>query len=84
MEGDAIEPAETEATALEAVANETWARRLEALPSRQRRAVILRHVAGLTNPEIAVATGTPEGTVKSDVHRGLAALRARFEEEERR
>ena len=58
-----------------------WDRRLAALPAVQRRAVVLRHVAGLSYPEIAEATGRPEGTVKADVHRGLARLRRIIEEE---
>jgi DNA-directed RNA polymerase specialized sigma24 family protein len=31
--------------------------------------------------EIATVTGRPEGTVKADVHRGLARLRQTIEEE---
>ncbi len=58
-----------------------WDRRLRRLPAPQRTAVVLRHVAGLSYPEIAAATGRPEGTVKADVHRGLARLRRIIEEE---
>jgi DNA-directed RNA polymerase specialized sigma24 family protein len=32
--------------------------------------------------EISETTGRPEGTVKADVHRGLARLRQAIEEEE--
>ncbi len=46
------------------------------LPERYRAAVVLRHVQGLSYPEIAAALGQPTGTVKSNVHRGVAALRA--------
>jgi RNA polymerase sigma-70 factor (ECF subfamily) len=46
------------------------------LPERYRAAVVLRHVQGLSYPEIAAALGQPAGTVKSNVHRGVAALRA--------
>jgi RNA polymerase sigma factor (sigma-70 family) len=53
----------------------TWRARLDQLPPRQRRAVELRHVDGLSYPELAEALGRPLGTVKSDVHRGVAALR---------
>ncbi|HLY67997.1 MAG TPA: RNA polymerase sigma factor [Chloroflexota bacterium] len=49
---------------------------LARLPLRYREAVVLRHVEELSYPEIASALGRPEGTVKSDVHRGLALLRA--------
>lgn len=46
------------------------------LPERYRAAVVLRHIQGLSYPEIAAALGQPTGTVKSNVHRGVAALRA--------
>ena len=46
------------------------------LPERYRAAVVLRHVQGLSYPEIAAALGQPAGTVKSNVHRGVAYLRA--------
>jgi RNA polymerase sigma-70 factor (ECF subfamily) len=46
------------------------------LPERYRAAVVLRHIQGLSYPEIAAALGQPSGTVKSNVHRGVAALRA--------
>jgi RNA polymerase sigma factor (sigma-70 family) len=59
-----------------------WDRRLGALPATQRRAVVLRHVVGLSYPEIAEAVARPEGTVKADVHRGLERLRRIMEEEE--
>lgn len=52
-----------------------WADRLAGLPPRYRRAVELRHVDGLSYPELAEATGVPLGTAKSDVHRGVAMLR---------
>ena len=58
-----------------------WDRRLSTLTAPQRRAVVLRHVVGLDYAEIAEATGRPEGTVKSDVHRGLERLRRLMEEE---
>ena len=45
------------------------------LPAGQRTAVVLRTVAGLSYREIATATGRPEGSIKSDVSRGLERLR---------
>lgn len=45
------------------------------LPFPQRAAVVMRHVLDLSYDEIAVALDRPEGTVKSDVSRGLARLR---------
>lgn len=59
-----------------------WDRRLSALNDHQRAAVVLRHVAGLGIVEISEITGRPEGTVKADVHRGLARLREVIEGEE--
>lgn len=53
----------------------TWRARLDALPQRYGRAVELRHVQGLSYPELAEALGRPLGTVKSDVHRGVRLLR---------
>lgn len=52
-----------------------WRERLDALPTRYRRAVELRHVGGLSYPELAEALDRPLGTVKSDVHRGVRLLR---------
>lgn len=54
------------------------ARRLGELPARQRTAVVLRHVVGLPLAEIALVLECPEGTARSHVARGLAALRAAY------
>jgi RNA polymerase sigma-70 factor (ECF subfamily) len=43
-----------------------------------RAAVVLRHVDGLSVAETAEALGRPEGTIKAQVHRGLAELRAQL------
>ena len=58
-----------------------WDERLASLPPRQRKAVVLRHVVGLTYEELALALERPVGTVKNDVHRGLGRLRTIIEEE---
>jgi RNA polymerase sigma-70 factor (ECF subfamily) len=58
-----------------------WRARLDALPQRYRRAVELRHVSGLSYPDLAEALDRPLGTVKSDVHRGLRLLREALQEE---
>lgn len=60
---------------------EAWASRLAALPVAYRSAVVLRHVDGLSYPEAAAALGRPEGTVKAQVHRGIALLRTMLEAE---
>jgi len=62
-------------------ASEAWARRVLALPERYRAPVVLRHVDGLAYDEIAGVLGRPQGTVKAQVHRGLALLRAMLEAE---
>lgn len=81
-----VEPLETApgpaALAEEREADTVWRRRLEALPTRFRRAVELRHVSGLSYPELAEALGRPLGTVKSDVHRGVRLLREMVEQEQ--
>jgi RNA polymerase sigma factor (sigma-70 family) len=46
------------------------------LPARYRAAVILRHVEGMTYSEAATVLSQPVGTVKGNVHRGVALLRA--------
>lgn len=70
-----------EATLAREAARE-WAGRLARLPERQRLAIELRHVHGLSYPEMAVALGRPVNTVKSDVHRGVLALRDTLAEQE--
>ena len=62
---------------------DAWALRILALPERYRAPVVLRHVDGLGYDEIAIALDRPEGTVKAQVHRGLAQLRAMLEAESR-
>ena len=57
------------------------AARVAALPDPYRGAVILRHMNDLSYAEVATLLGRPVGTVKSDVHRGLALLRAALERE---
>ncbi len=48
---------------------------LDTLPPRYRTTIVLRHVAGLSYPEVAAALTLPTGTVKAQVHRGVALLR---------
>jgi RNA polymerase sigma factor (sigma-70 family) len=67
--------ARPEQAAVRREASLDWARRLARLPERQRVAVELRHVHGLSYPEMATALGRPVNTLKSDVHRGVLALR---------
>jgi RNA polymerase sigma factor (sigma-70 family) len=47
---------------------------LQALPDRQRQAVILRHIEGLSNPEVADIMDITPGAVESLTARGKRAL----------
>jgi RNA polymerase sigma-70 factor (ECF subfamily) len=60
-----------------------WARLLATLPERYRLAVALRHVEGLSYEELSQTLKRPLGSVKSDVHRGIALLRAAYDTEQR-
>lgn len=53
-----------------------------ALPEAQRTAVVLRYYEQLEYAEIAELTGVREGSVRSRVSRGLAALRVELGEEQ--
>jgi RNA polymerase sigma-70 factor (ECF subfamily) len=64
-----------EGLAVQRETERAWQERLCALPAQYRHAVALRHVEGLSYPELAAALGRPVGTVKSDVHRGVRLLR---------
>ena len=62
--------------ALATAERERLAAHLAALPERYRVPVVLRHVDDLSYAELAEVLGRPEGTLKAQVHRGLALLRA--------
>lgn len=49
---------------------------LRRLPAKQRAVLVLRHYEGLPDAEVAAIMGTSVQTVRSNVHRGLASLRA--------
>ncbi|MDN4162691.1 SigE family RNA polymerase sigma factor [Nocardioides abyssi] len=57
-------------------------RACRALPEAQRTAVVLRYYEQLEYAEIAALTGVREGSVRSRVSRGLAALRVELGERE--
>ncbi len=70
--------AATDPAALAALSDqrERLAALLAALPERYRIPVVLRHVDDLSYAELSLVLGRPEGTLKAQVHRGLAMLRA--------
>lgn len=67
-----------EATMIEADRARALQEALDALPERQRQAVVLRHIEGLSNPEIAVVMEIGVEAVESLTARGKRALAARL------
>jgi RNA polymerase sigma-70 factor (sigma-E family) len=55
---------------------------LRELPPKQRAVLVLRFYQDLSVPQIAKELDIPEGTVKSQLSRGLAAMRERLGEDE--
>jgi RNA polymerase sigma factor (sigma-70 family) len=53
---------------------------LRSLPTRQREALALKFYGELSEAEIAAAMGVSTGSVKTHVHRGLAAMALQLEE----
>ena len=68
-----------DATAVHRETSEAWARVVVSLPERYRAPILLRHVDGLSYDEMSHVLGRPEGTLKAQVHRGLAILRTEAE-----
>jgi RNA polymerase sigma-70 factor (ECF subfamily) len=60
---------------------EAWAL-VAGLPERQRAAVVLRHVADLTEPEIASVMGISRGTVSTTLADAHRALRLKLSDDE--
>ena len=79
---EAPEPADPAPSALAAMVAHDRAAALEAalaaLPDRQRQAVVLRHLEGLSNPEIAQIMDIGVEAVESLTARGKRALAARL------
>lgn len=70
--------ADVERAVHERESNRELAGLLTCLPEDQRIAVVLRHVIALPLAEIAEVLGRPQGTVKSQISRGLQRLRALY------
>ena len=66
---DAAAPGSDDAEAFEALDA------IRALPEAYREPLMLRLVEGLTGPEIALRTGLTPGSVRVNLHRGMALLR---------
>lgn len=68
-----------EARAIESEGIGQMERCMEGLLDAERKSVMLAYYEGYTHPELAEALGSPLGTVKSWVRRGLTKLRACLE-----
>lgn len=51
---------------------------LQELPARERAAVVLREIEGLSTPEVAEILGVAEPTVRSQISKAVSKLRAKF------
>lgn len=69
-----------EATAMAGEEHRRVVAALRSLPTRQRECLALRYYLDLSEAEIAAALRISRGSVKTHVHRGLAALAERLEE----
>ena len=72
---------ETKAFEQIAVDAEIAQKAMEHLRDDQRELILMGVVEGMTHSEIATATGKPLGTVKTQMRRGLAKVRAMLEDE---
>jgi RNA polymerase sigma-70 factor (ECF subfamily) len=76
---DALRLATDPTDALEAVErDEALHAAIDALPPHLRDAVHMRYLDGLSYAQIALATGRPEASVRTHLHRGLDRLRSRL------
>jgi RNA polymerase sigma factor (sigma-70 family) len=72
-----------ESALLEGDAHQRVVAALRTLPVRQREALALRYYLDLPELEIAAAMGVSPGSVKTHIHRGMAALALALGEDER-
>jgi RNA polymerase sigma-70 factor, ECF subfamily len=80
--GDASGRVDTQAVAGEVVDRVTMQAAIEALPTRPRVALVLRHYADLPLDEIARAMGCAAGTVKSTLHAAYTRLQVELEDDD--
>jgi RNA polymerase sigma-70 factor (ECF subfamily) len=55
---------------------------LALLPAKERAAVVLREIEGLSTAEVAEALGSSEVTVRSQISKALVRLRGIFNRED--
>ena len=67
-----------DATEDDAALRMTMVAALAALPRRQREAIVLRHMAGYSERDVAAALGVSTNTVKKHLQRGMEHLRRSF------
>ncbi|MCL4402694.1 MAG: RNA polymerase sigma factor [Acidobacteria bacterium] len=67
--------ASAESAAIREQQKQRLVRALAMLPSRERAAVVLREIEGLSTAEVAEILGSTEGTVRSQVSKAVARLR---------
>lgn len=70
----AVNARSAESLAMLSTEHQTVVKALSKLPPRQREVLVLRYYGGLSEVEIAEATGISKGTVKSTASRALEAL----------
>lgn len=75
---DMTDAADPQSQALSAEYRSEVLEAVSRLPEAQRRTVAMRFYGDMSLEEISTATGVPMGTVKSRLHRALAALRGRL------
>ena len=72
-----------ESEALASAEHDRMVGALRSLSGRQREALVLRYYLDLPEAEIAATMGVSPGSVKTHLHRGLAALAQLLEEDDR-
>ena len=71
-------PAQPEQAAVDVVLRVALVQALRELSRRQREIIVLRHIVGMSEAEIAQVLGIGEGTVKTHTRRALDRLRTRL------
>lgn len=78
-----VTPATPESEALAGAEHDRVVAALRSVSGRQREALVLRYYLDLSEAEMAAAMGVSAGSVKTHLHRGLAALAELLGEDER-